>query len=426
MGIIRLMKNIVILGAGFGGLRAAMVLGKKARRLAKLGYEIILIDRNDYHTYTPTLYEISTTSKETANYTRLKSVVTFSIKELLNRHKVSFRQATIEKIDPSGGKILLEGGDSVAYEHLILALGSEINYFDIDGLAAKSLSLKSFTDALKIRDAVWNRAAAAGRMDAVEVVVGGGGSTGVELAAELQEWFAELRREGISCKLQTTVIDAAPHILSTLDQSVAHRARRRLEKLGARIINNARIERVRGNKLTLSGDTHLRFDVLIWAGGIKPSSLLDSLPLKFDGRQGLEVTPTMKTKPLKKKEQVHGKIYAIGDAAFCKYPGKKEVVPKVARAAISQGTVAARNIIADITGAGEKVRFKPMTYPYIVPTGGKHAVAKVGSFIISGIWGWFLKGLVELNYLVSIMPLTKALSAWLRGLRIFIQNDRLG
>src|SRR3990167_237035 len=127
------MQNIVILGAGLGGLRAAMKLGKAAKWLAKRGDQIILVDRNAYHTYTPTLYEVATTSKEVANRIDLKRVTTYPIAELLSGRKIQFIQDTIKNIDARQAKIELERGDSITYSHLVFALGSKVNFFNING-----------------------------------------------------------------------------------------------------------------------------------------------------------------------------------------------------------------------------------------------------------------------------------------------------
>jgi len=122
----------------------------------------------------------------------------------------------------------------------------------------------------------------------------------------------------------------------------------------------------------------------------------------------------------------------LGDAVCFYNPKTQKPVPGVARAAISQANVVAHNIFEEIKkelNPHYQLRIKnyhPMEYPYVIPVGGKFAVAKIGPLIISGFFGWVLKGLVELNYLLSIMPLHRALIIWLKGLWIFIQNDRLG
>ncbi len=109
----------------------------------------------------------------------------------------------------------------------------------------------------------------------------------------------------------------------------------------------------------------------------------------------------------------------------CVHDADGNSVPMVARAAIIQGTIAAKNIIRDIRGQPH-LKYAPKNYPYIIPVGGKYAIAKIGPVITCGFFGWILKGLVELNYLFSIMPNVRALKIWLKGLKIFIQNDRLG
>ncbi|MEX2054470.1 MAG: NAD(P)/FAD-dependent oxidoreductase [Candidatus Colwellbacteria bacterium] len=419
------MKNIVILGAGFGGLKAAMTLGKKAKRLAKQGYKVILVDKNDYHTYTPTLYEISTTSKETANYIDLKSVVTYPLEQILSKHQVEFIKDTVANIDVRSGKIELAQDGQLPYSHLIIALGAQTNYFGIEGLESKALTLKTFTDAIHIRDTILEKAQSASTHQEISVVICGAGSTGVELSAELQEWFAQLKREGVRCNMKTTLIEAAPNILGSLDKEVAKKAEKRLKKLGANILTKVKVEKLRGNTINLSGDVRLRFDVLIWTGGIKANDLIRSLPFKFADDRGVEVEKTLKVKLANRRNKVVGDIYAIGDLAAFKSPRDRRFIPQVARGAISGGSIAAKNILLSLEGK-KLVHFDPMHYPYVIPTGGKHAVAKIGPIIVSGLAGWILKGLIELNYLVSIMPVGQALQIWFKGLRIFIKNDRLG
>ena len=127
---------------------------------------------------------------------------------------------------------------------------------------------------------------------------------------------------------------------------------------------------------------------------------------------------------LNKRTELRGEIYVVGDSAIFK-TSDKNVTPQLARPAISEGSIAAINIIRSIAGKSRR-GFQPIDYPYVVPVGGKYAIVKIGPFIVSGILGWILKGLIELNYLISIMPLKHALKIWYTGLTIFMKNDRLG
>ncbi len=410
------MKRIVILGAGFGGLRAALVLGKRSRELTKRDYGITLIDKNRYHTYTPLLYEISTTSKATANYIDLKSVTTYPLEGVLLGTSVESIQGEVSNIDVVNKKIGLKGRETIDYEYLILALGAETNFFNIPGLKEQALELKSLMDALKIRDTIWEKIEAANNNEVVDIVIGGAGSTGVELAGEIQEWISQLKKEGYRCGTKVTLIDAAPTVLNNFEPKVIKRANRRLKKLGTNLLVGERIIKVEDGKVFLESGQIVSCNVLIWTGGVKANAISDRLPIKKDKQGRVEASGNM---------QINDKIYGIGDIV-CIYDSDGRPTPMVARAAISEATIAAKNIVRETRGEKPDLKYRPRKYPYIIPIGGKYAVCKIGPLVIAGFGGWILKGLVELNYLFSIMPNTKALKIWLKGLRLFIQNDRLG
>lgn len=418
------MQNIVVLGAGFGGLRAAMKLGRKSRWLARRGYQIILIDQNSYHTYTPTLYEVATTSKETATALDLKKVTTYPIAELVSGRGIQFRQETVASIDARRGQIILKNNEVITYSHLIFALGASPNFFQMENLEEKAFTLKSFTDAIRIRDSIVEKVLSAKYNREINIVICGAGSTGVELAAEMQEWFCELKEEGQKCNIKTTLLDSSPSILSKFDKDVIRKAEKRLKKFGVNVLTKSPVEKITGDKITLKGDVRIRYDILIWAGGIQAHPLTQSLPFKKSSR-GVEVDKYLRSKLLNKRTRLSGDIYVVGDNAALKNSRTRLLVPQMARPAISQGTIAAQNIISTIAHRSKKA-FVPIEYPYVVPVGGKYALVKLGPFLISGIFGWILKGLIELGYLISIMPLKRALKIWYGGLLMFIQNDRLG
>ncbi len=411
-------KKIVILGAGFGGLHTALTLGKKIGK----ENEIILIDKNPYHTYTPTLYEVATTSKETASLIDLKSIVTIPIHKTVNGRNINFINAEIKELDLLGGDVHLADGQKIAWDYLVLALGAETNYFDIPGLKENSFDLKSFTEALQIRDKILDLVLD-GKVQ-IKIVIGGGGPTGVELAGELEEWFGQLKDDYGKCYATITIVDSNPIILNNLDKRVAILAQKRLKKLGVEIINNEIITKVSNEEIVMKSGNKLAFDILIWAGGVKANSLVSNLPLKMEKRGRAEVMPQMYCLPQTPDLKLYGMIYALGDVT-CFYDKDGKPMPQVARTAIEQGAVVAKNIIADLTN-NKRTEYVPRAYPYIVPVGAKYAIAKLGPLVVSGFGGWLFKGLVEVNYLLSIMPFGRAIKTWLKGLSIFIQNDRLG
>lgn len=427
-------ESIVVLGAGFGGLRTAISIAKKTRK------EVILIDRNDYQTFTPTLYEIAATSKETANYLDLKKIVTFPIQELIRKYPIKFVQTNVETIDLINGDIHCSGNLKLKFDYLVLALGSETNYFDIPGLRENSLPLKTFMDALAIRNRIFNAVSDLSGQDLsgqegkenLKILIGGGGSTGVELAGELQEWLCELKKEiqkpvRSECDANITIVEGAPSILYGFDERIIRKAIKRLRSLGTEFINNEIIEKVIQNKVITKSGREIFYDILIWAGGVQASSLLRTLPLKTEAKKHqIVVAGKMECLPETPDLRLYGKIYGLGDSVCFFDPITEKPVPKVARAALLQADVVAHNIAEDIKGGGRHKIYMPREYPYVISVGGKFAVAKINRWIISGLAGWILKGLVELNYMISIMGVWKALNIWIKGIKIFIKNDRLG
>ncbi len=425
------MKKIVILGAGFGGLRAAREISGKLRTLGLTSrYEAILIDRNEYHTYTPLLYEIATTSKETANISELHHLAAYPVQSLIEDAPITFVRGEVEALDLVHGDIHLRGGEKVTCDYLVVALGSETNYFGIAGVEENSLAMKTLADAICIRDAVWNRAME-NRGD-IRIAIGGGGSAGVELAGELMAWSGELKKDFPRCRIAVTIIEAAPSILPGFDPRIVRIAQKRLRKIDVVLLENEMITSAKKGAVILKGGREIPYDISIWNGGTRAPALLANLPLKTESRGRIEVagemiclpqTPDLKLKPM---------VYALGDS-MCMYDSvTKKPIAGVARAAISQANIVAHNLIEEIKHAEDvnyELRIKnyaPRDYPYIIPIGGKYAVAKIGPFVISGFFGWILKILVELNYLISITHLHRAFRIWLKGIKVFIQNDRLG
>lgn len=394
-------KNIVILGAGFGGLQAALRLSKKLERDdLNEKYSVVLVDKNLFHTFTPLLYEIAATSPETANNLKLQKLVSFPIQSLISNKNITFVNDEISGVDMERKKIQFSHSE-IDFEYLVIAPGAEVNYFGIPGLQKYALTMKSFADALRIRDAL---AAALQNDRTANVIVGGGGATGVELAGEIEEWAP---------RAHVIVIDGAPTILNGFSQKVIKKVTERLKKLGIETITNEIIGEVTEHNAVLKSGKQIPYDIFIWAGGVKASSLAGKFSLKLDKRGRIETEPTLKCA---------ANVYAIGDVSSFVDPKTNNPVPQVARAAIEEGKIAAKNIINDILKNTRIEIYKPWNYPYIVPVGGKYAVAKIGPLVISGLPAWIFKGFTELNYFVSIMPIWEALKIWFKGLKIFIKN----
>lgn len=417
-------RTITILGAGYGGLSAARKLGELFLLEPRLqdNYRIVLVDRHPYQLYTPTLYEIATTSATLAKNIELERIVTFPIAEAIRGLPIEFIEATARKIDLGAKRVLLEGRAPLQWEYLIIACGAETNFYGIPGLEESSLPLKTFIDAVRIRDTV-EAAFSDPLKKPIRVLVGGGGSTGVEFSAELVLWARHLenqyRKRGV-CSI--ILLEAGPEILATIDPKAMEMARTRLEDLGVVIRTDAAIKKAKKNEVELDTGERIPFDILVWTGGVRAGKLIAELEARLDPKGRAEVEESLACIPADAHLDVARRVFVIGDAACFKDPKTGKPIPGVARAAIEQGVIAAFNVVADIRNHPKRT-FRVKPYPYIVPVGGKWAVAKIGPLLISGFFGWIVKGLVELRYLTSVLPLPFALKTWLKGLWIFVRND---
>lgn len=428
-------KNVVVLGAGFGGLRAARQLGKKFRQRKLLDrYQVVLIDRNSYHTYTPTLYEAATTSKAQANLCNLKSVITVSIAPLISKTSIQFIDDEVLGLDAMTAQVKLKTRGVLPYEYLIFALGSETNFYDIPGLEENAYTLKTFTDALEIREEI-TEAADDSEKTNFKVVIGGGGSTGVELAAELQLWLCHIKknkRDGSVCWATITIVEAASSILSTFPPKVIETAKRRLERLGAIRVASEKIAAVNPSNIKFESGKTLPYDLFIWTGGVKANRLSEDLSTLFrEESHRIKVDQAMQCIPENDNLKIPKRVFGIGDAVCVLNPKTNKPVPGLARAAMLQANVASHNLLEDILvkegikKSAQLRRYRPWNYPYVIPVGGKYAIARIGSWIFAGLGGWIFKGIIELNYLLSLMSPMRAIRLWLRALKIFIQNERL-
>lgn len=401
------MKNIVILGAGFGGLQAAFRLGRALQKNKLVDrYAVTLVDRNSYHTFTPRLYAAVAAAEDRS------SSATFNLRELLAGLPVAVKEDTVTAIDLVGRNVRLTG-EELHFEYLVLALGAETHYPAATGLAEHALPFKTFNDALKVREALTRlpeRLAAKKHAcgAAPHVVVCGGGATGIGLAAEI----AAHRKEDAAAPMHVTVIEAGPAILPALHPALGEKARCRLKQLGVSVLTHERIAKVFPSFLFLERGEKIHYDLCIWTGGVKPSPLTAPLSLKKGTQGHLEVPPDMAAVE---------HVYVIGDLASLYDTRTKAMVSGTARPAIMEGRTAAANIMErikvaeGITAVPKQRTYAPRFLPTVVSLGNTHAAANVGPLVFTGFPARAMKKMVTLHYLLSIMPPTKALRAWCNG-----------
>lgn len=427
-------KNIVIAGAGFGGIKCALRLHKLLKRANALNkYKIILIDKNREHIFTPNLYETaSIVTKDCCNIALMNAAVAIDIKDIIDNKKIEFINDRINKIDTETKNIDTTNGQ-LNYEYLVIALGSETNYFNIPGAQKNSFPLKTLGDAINLRkridDFFHNQTE-----KNIDIIIGGAGPTGVELAGEFSHSLEKIKniyhRQNISVKI--TLIEANQKILCGMPAEIINIAEKRLKKLSVNIITSSKITETTENFITYEQSKNIQkipYSVFIWTAGVQTNKILEKLNLPKDDNGRIIVNEFMETTD---------NIFAIGDISV--NLTAENPAPRTAYIAEIQGKIAAENIKNKIIGqnppaqgksaclpdrqvSGKKI-FTPLsTYPFIVPIGGKFAIAHIKKITVKGYLGWIMKILVELNYLLGILPIRKAVKKWIKTIKIIIKND---
>jgi NADH dehydrogenase len=426
-----LRKHIVIIGGGFAGLAAALELEKL--RTQDDHYNVTLIDKNCYHLYHALLYEVATASMDITekDIEFLQSGVCVRIKALGNillKKNVEVMQAEVTAVDLIGHKITLADGASIMFDHVIIALGNESNYFNIPGLQENSLTLKDLPDALQIhiqlgklfKGLMSDEAGFAGKeKKTATVVVGGGGVAGVEIAGELRHYATQLSRQhNIDPSLVTVkIMEAGPTIMAGLGDWVQQTATKRLQSLGVEIHTGQPIISVDTQMVKLKDGTSHGFDLLIWAGGIQAHHLLRNLGVTCAGNKfQICAEPTLQL------PGGHNHSYVVGDGMYFVDPVTQRPVPQVAPLAVAEGRLAAGNIYRQIHKQPLQT-FVPKHGGFEIPIGGRWAISTLGGINLSGGLAWVIRKWVDLRYLMSILNTADAWKVFWRGGRVYLKND---
>lgn len=397
--------TIIILGAGFGGVRCALTLEKLIKKTGVKNTRLVLIDKNRYHTFIPALYEVASAAPKVSENT-LYHRVNILIKHMLLGKQIEFIKAEATLIDIHENIIHFADGNGIDFDYLVLALGSQTNFSNIEGLREYALDLKDFISALKIRRAV----KLADEMPK-EIIIGGGGATGVELAAELSTCLKN------KCP-NITIIQGQERILSAFPEKISRLAEKRLKKLAVHVLTNSYVKNITKNSVILKNGDAIPYERLFWTGGITAHPLLTPLP--FQKEKGfLKADAYLHT--IKEGGGSQENIFLVGDISVV-YDKKGRLVPWTAQKAIAEGKQVAHNLLNILAGKERKTSV-PQNVQFIIPVGGKWAITKLNGIIWSGFFGWVLKNLVELKYIASILPPHKAIPKWLYAMITFAKND---
>ena len=331
-------KRIVILGGGFGGVYAAIHLEKLMARQSAV--EICLVSRDNFFLFTPMLHEIAASDLEITN-------IVNPLRKLLR--KVDVLVGDVNQVDLRNKRVLISRGyrkplQKLDYDHLVIALGSTTNFYDLPGLAELAVPMKSLRDAIQLRGQILryleeanSEADPAERQSSLTFVVAGGGFAGVETVAALNDFVREaLRFYPNLCEdmLRVILVHSGPVILPELGESLGRYTEKVLARRGVEVRLNTRVKSMTESEVSLPDGVSIPSRTLVWTAGTVPSPIISSLPCaKERGRllvnQFLRVTDWRN-------------VWAVGDCAFVpdsRNPGKSH--PPTAQHAIREGEVVA-------------------------------------------------------------------------------------
>jgi len=384
-------KKIVIVGAGYAGVEAALSLNKMKKRDE---VEIILIDKNDYHTLLTELHEV-------AGNRVSEEAVRIPLKQIFDYTDVKVICDEIKHYDFANNRIFSDKNEYM-YDYLIMAMGSKPNFYGISGLEENAFTLWSFEDAVKIREHVKKCFTLAvqekdenERKKLLTFVVGGAGFTGVEMIGELAHWSRQLAREyGIAPKeVRLIIVDMMSRVLSTLDEKNSRKAHEYMEKkLGIEIILNATINNVTADGF-FAGDKFIATKTLIWAAGIKTCEEVEGMECSLVGSSHrIEVDKYCRME--------HDNVYVVGDMAAL-LDEENKPYPAMVENALQTAKGAAKNILNSIRGQElEKVKVK--MHGTMVSVGRYFTVSEIMGKILPVWLSIIMKYLVNAHYLWEI------------------------
>lgn len=407
--------RVVIVGGGFAGLYAA-------RTFAKAQVDVLLIDRNNFHTFTPLLYQVATCALD-------PSSIAYPLRTIFRKHdNVAFLMGTVTDIDTVEKHIIVEtaaGQVIEPYSHLIVATGTVTNYFGQAAIEKHGFGLKNLDDAVILRNhilSLFERAAwvnDTGVRDALTtLVVVGGGPTGIETAGALYELYNYVLKNeygSVSPKMRARVIllEALPQLLSPYPERLQKAAKKQLESLGVEVMLNAMVSDVELDTIYLKDGRSISTHTLVWSAGVKTSPLVEKLGVDLQKGGRVPVEPNM---------QIVGQpdIYAVGDIAYL-LDEEEKPYPQLIPVAKQQGILAANNILNEMAG-------KPMsTFSYsdrgiMATIGRSRAVAWIFYRIqLTGFLAWLAWLFL---HLVALLGFRNRLSVFISWIWNYLTYDR--
>lgn len=397
--------KVVILGGGFGGLAAARSLAKSA--------DVVLVDRHNFQTFLPLLYQVSTAGLAADH-------VAYPIRGALRKTDVKFRMGSPISIDHKNQEVKLDSSETLKFDHLVVALGSTTADFGIPGVKEFTLGMKSVHEALNIRAEIMRRFEDLCRFEddtQFSISVIGGGPTGVEMAgaiAELVRGPLKSDHARSAANIKVRIIEAGERLLPTFSPSLSKRTKKDLEKLGVEVLVNSPVKLVEHRKVTVADGLSLPSEITIWAAGVKGSDAMAQLNLPVAANR-IVVEPTLQVKN-------YPNVWALGDIAGALGKDGKPL-PMVAPVAIQQGKFVAKQI--NRVSANKVLKnFKYLDKGSMATIGRNKAVVEVKGLKIAGPVAWLIWIALHLFYLLGGRNKLTTIADWTWNYLTFDRGNR--
>ncbi len=407
--------RVVIIGGGFGGIALA-------KKLSNKDAQVVLLDKHNYHNFQPLLYQVSTGGLEPDS-------IAYPIRKVLQGYpNFYFRLASVKEVDTEKKRIKTNIGE-MSYDYLVIATGSETNYFGNKGIENYGMAMKTIPQALNLRSLILENFEQALLTDnlhereaLMNFVIVGGGPTGVELAGAL----AEIKK-GILPKdypdldtrrAQINLIQSGDRILPAMSEQASEKAEKFLEKLGVNVWKNIRVTDYDGKLVSTDCDTVFRAATLVWAAGVRAVGIkgLDAEHLLARGNR-------LKVDQFNQVQGVGG-VFAIGDVAQMETEDFPHGHPMMAQPAIQQGRNLGENLIRLI----DDVPMKPFKYSdkgSMATVGRNKAVVDMKNIRFQGVFAWFVWMFVHLYFLIGFRNRVVVFINWVYNYIRFDREARL-
>jgi NADH dehydrogenase len=422
LGIIKLLlmnipdsalPRIVIIGGGFAGIALAKQLKNQA-------VQTVLLDKHNYHTFQPLLYQVATGGLEAGS-------IAYPIRKVIQEYDdCYFRLTSVQEIDTKNRQIITEIGN-LSYDYLVIATGSKTNYFGNSDIKRYSMSMKTIPQSLNIRSlilenfeqAVLTRDTAE-QNSLINFVLVGAGPTGVELAGALAEMKKAILQKDYPdldiARMQINLIQSGDRILNTMSEKASAAAEEFLESLGVTIWKNVRVTNYDGKTVTTNANMSFETATMIWTAGVE-----GALVAGLDGESLVARAARIRVNEF---SQVRGydDIFAVGDIASMESEDFPQGHPMMAQPALQQGKLLGKNLIKLV----QKKKMQPFKYNdkgSMATIGRNKAVVDLPNYHFHGVFAWFVWMFVHLFSLIGFKNKAVVFLNWVYN---YIRFDREG